>query len=85
MKITVREVEYIALAGLGYETDAIGKILCVQSSTVKKTLGNIYKKLNAINRSNAISIAFVSGLLTEKNLKQTQEKYRLKRLTRRDS
>lgn len=61
--LTNREIEYLALVGLGYKNIEIALILIVSPSTVKKTLENIYDKLKAKDRANAIAIGFMHEIL----------------------
>lgn len=45
--LTPREIEYLALAALGFKNLQIAEILVVTQSTVKKMLESIFSKLNA--------------------------------------
>ena len=51
--LTNRELEYLSLVALGYMNKKIAEKLIVTLSTVKKTLENIFRKLNANDRANA--------------------------------
>ncbi len=62
--LTNREMEYLSMVALGYKNNVIAKNLFVTNSTVKKTLENIYRKLNAKDRANAIAIAFTHKILS---------------------
>lgn len=68
--LTTREVEYISLVALGYKNWMIAKVLFVSNSTVKKTLENISRKLNARDRANAVAIAFIHNLINAETLTQ---------------
>ena len=62
--LTRREIEYLALLALGCENLEIAAKLVVSTSTVKKTLENVFRKLKARNRAHAVSKAFTLGILT---------------------
>ena len=73
--LTAREIEYLSLAALGFKNFEIADLLSVTNSTVKKTLENIFEKLNALNRTNAVAIALVHKIITPKNLSEIALKY----------
>ena len=75
--LTDRELEYLSMVALGYKNNAIAKRLFVTNSTVKKTLENIYKKLNAKDRANAIAIAFSHKILSPELLYNFEETHNL--------
>lgn len=75
--LTNREMEYLSMVALGYKNNAIAKRLFVTNSTVKKTLENIYKKLNAKDRANAIAIAFSHKILSLELLHSFEESHNL--------
>ena len=75
--LTTREIDYLSLVALGYHNDVIAKILFVSTSTVKKTLENIFKKLNAKDRANAVAIAFIHKIITMQSLSEFEGKYNL--------
>ena len=62
--LTPREIEYFALVALGNSNKKIANTLFVSISTVKKTLENVFKKLNANDRANAVARAFILGILS---------------------
>lgn len=66
--LTPREVEYLGLVALGFHNSQIAKILYVSFYTVKKTLEKIFEKLHAIDRANAVAIAFIHKILNTKIL-----------------
>lgn len=78
--LTCREAEYLALVAMGFKNVEIAKIFFVSKNTVKKTLENIFLKLLAKDRANAVAIAFLHGQLNNCILTQTLEKYNLKEI-----
>ena len=76
--LTSREIEYLSLVALGYKNNVIAQTLSVTQSTVKKTLENIFKKLKAKDRTNAVTIAFVHNFLSVQNLYNFIENHNLK-------
>lgn len=75
--LTSREVEYLALVVLGYHNNQIAKILYVSFYTVKKTLEKIFNKLHAIDRANAVAIAFTHKILDIKVITKTMKTYNI--------
>jgi DNA-binding NarL/FixJ family response regulator len=61
--LTERELEVLALAGKGYTNKAIGVQLGISDRTVQGHLANIYSKLNASSRTEAVMRAVAQGLL----------------------
>ena len=61
--LSKRKLEYLSLAALGFRNFQIANILNVSESTVKKTLEEVFKILNAKDRTNAVAICFIHGLL----------------------
>ncbi|MBS6602806.1 MAG: response regulator transcription factor [Brachyspira sp.] len=53
-----REIEVLNLLTYGYENKQISQELYISTHTVKACISGILKKLNAKNRTHAISIAF---------------------------
>lgn len=78
--LTSREAEYLALVAMGFKNIEIAKIFIVSKSTVKKTLENIFIKLLAKDRANAVAIAFLHGILNNYVLAKTLEKYNMKEI-----
>ncbi len=78
--LTERELEYLSLVALGLKNRTAAKYLCVSTSTVKKTLENIFKKLKAKDRSNAVAIAFLHNIITPKFITKISDKYNLNNL-----
>lgn len=73
--LTNREIEYLSLIALGFKNKRVSASLRVCISTVKKTLENIFRKLNAKDRANAVAIAFVHKIITPESLNKIFEKY----------
>ena len=61
--LTVRELEVLALLPTGATANAIGAVLFLTEATIKTHLANIYRKLAAINRAQAVSIAIENKLI----------------------
>lgn len=78
--LTPREIEYLALAALGFKNLQIAEILVVTQSTVKKMLESIFSKLNAKDRTHAVTICFLHELLSGSYLNEIISKYNLKDL-----
>ncbi len=78
--LTIREAEYLVLVAMGFKNSEIARIFIVSKSTVKKTLENIFLKLYAKDRANAVALAFLYGILNDSVIIETLEKYRLEKL-----
>jgi DNA-binding NarL/FixJ family response regulator len=63
-QLTARELEVLALLPTGATASAIGSILFLSEATVKTHLANIYRKLGAANRAQAVSIGIENLLIT---------------------
>jgi DNA-binding NarL/FixJ family response regulator len=61
--VTARELAILKALARGLSNQAIGKELFVAEQTVKFHLTNIYRKLNAANRTEAVRIAYQHGLI----------------------
>ena len=61
--LTGREVEILKALARGLSNQAIGKELYVAEQTVKFHLTNIYRKLNAANRTEAVRLAYRHGII----------------------
>lgn len=61
--LSARELEVLQLLAKGLSYDEIGNMLFVSLSTVKKHTGNIYSKLKAKNRTQAVNIAKAKGVI----------------------
>ena len=63
-QLTARELEVLALLPTGATASAIGSMLFLSEATVKTHLANIYRKLGATNRAQAVSIGIENLLIT---------------------
>ncbi len=79
--LTNRELEYLSMVALGYKNNVIAKCLFVTNSTVKKTLENIYRKLNAKDRANAIAVAFSHKILSAEVIHNHTKYYNFQTIT----
>lgn len=66
--ISQRELEILKLVALGSTSQEIANSLVITSGTVKWHLSNIYSKLDAKNRTQAVARARELGLLADLNL-----------------
>ena len=80
--LTERRLEYLSLIALGLSNTEIGKILCVEENTVKKTLEEICKKLKTEGRTHTRTYTAVSavalGVLTIRKISEVAKKYDIK-------
>jgi len=60
--LTSREAEILSLAANGMQTADIGDRLCVSTETVRTHFKNIYQKIGAHSRTEAVVFAFQEGL-----------------------
>jgi DNA-binding NarL/FixJ family response regulator len=63
LKLTSREETVVNLLSMGYSNEKIAEELFLSKLTVKTHLKNIFKKLQASNRTEAILIAYHLGLI----------------------
>jgi DNA-binding NarL/FixJ family response regulator len=63
--LTAREVEVLSLLPSGATALAIAGVLFLTEATVKTHLAAIYRKLNAANRAQAVSIGIENNLITK--------------------
>jgi DNA-binding NarL/FixJ family response regulator len=63
-QLTPRELEVLTLLPSGATANAIGALLFLTEATVKTHLANIYRKLSANNRAQAVSIAIENKLIS---------------------
>jgi DNA-binding NarL/FixJ family response regulator len=63
--LTAREVEVLSLLPTGATALAIAGVLFLTEATVKTHLAAIYRKLNAANRAQAVSIGIENNLITK--------------------
>ena len=75
--LTNRQIEYLSLVALGLKNREIALILSVSESTVKKILEEVFKRLKAKDRTNAVTIAFIHHFLNVENLIEIINKYRV--------
>ena len=61
--LTARELEVLALLPTGATANAVGAVLFLSEATIKTHLANIYRKLAANNRAQAVSIAIENKLI----------------------
>jgi len=61
--LSLREVEILQCVARGLSNHAIGKELFVAEQTVKFHLTNIYRKLKATNRTEAVRLAYQHGVI----------------------
>jgi DNA-binding NarL/FixJ family response regulator len=61
--LTAREVSILQALARGLSNQAIGKELFVAEQTVKFHLTNIYRKLEATNRTEAVRLAYQRGIV----------------------
>ncbi len=62
--LTERELQILTLTGKGYTNKAIGMQLSISDRTVQNHLANIFQKLNAESRTEAVMRAVSLGLIT---------------------
>jgi two-component system NarL family sensor kinase len=62
--LTEREMEVLQLLGTGKTNKEIGALLFITERTVKFYVSAILGKLNASNRTEAVTIAVQKGLIT---------------------
>jgi DNA-binding NarL/FixJ family response regulator len=63
-QLTPRELEVLTLLPSGATANAIGALLFLTEATVKTHLANIYRKLSAKNRAQAVSTAIENKLIS---------------------
>jgi len=62
--LTPRELEVLSLLTSGATANAIGAVLFLTEATIKTHLANIYRKLGAANRAQAVAIGIENNLIT---------------------
>ena len=62
--LTARELELLELVGEGFSNRAISESLSISTNTVKYHLKNIFQKLGAQNRAEAVAHAIRTGILS---------------------
>lgn len=73
--LTQREIQYLLLAADGCKNLEIVQRLYVSKSTVKKTFENIFHKLKAKTKAQALSIAYVHDIISKEDLENTSYLY----------
>ena len=68
VNLTSREMQILRAAAKGHTTKRIAKDLGLAPSTVETHLANLFKKLSASNRGEAVSSAHKLGLITVSDL-----------------
>jgi DNA-binding NarL/FixJ family response regulator len=63
-RLSEREVEILRLVALGNSNKAVGKILTLGEATVKTHMRSIMSKLDANDRTHAVTIALKRGIIT---------------------
>ena len=63
--LTLKELEVLQLLGSGATAATMGKRLFLTEATIKTHLAAIYRKLNAANRAQALSIAISNKLIND--------------------
>jgi DNA-binding CsgD family transcriptional regulator len=76
--LTSRQLECLALAAFGFRNGEIARILIISESTAKKTLEESFRRLKAINRTNAVTLGFSYGILTPEVLNEMFIRHNLK-------
>jgi DNA-binding NarL/FixJ family response regulator len=64
LALTGRETEILRLMATGLSNTEIAQTLVISLETVKTHVGNIFTKLDAANRTQAVIIAYESGVVT---------------------
>lgn len=64
-ELTGRELEVLTLVGVGLTNTQIGEKLFISENTVKNHVQSIFKKLNVVNRVQAVSRAYGLRLINE--------------------
>jgi two-component system nitrate/nitrite response regulator NarL len=63
VRLTPREIDLLECVSKGFSNKAISQSLSISDNTVKYHLRNILQKLNAQNRTEAVTLAIKMGLL----------------------
>ena len=72
MPITRRELEMLRLAANGNTNETIARHLGITKDTVNGALRSVYRKLGAKDRTNAVAIALVRGLIKPQEIAGVQ-------------
>jgi DNA-binding NarL/FixJ family response regulator len=63
LPITARELEILTLVAKGLSNPEIGQVLSIAEMTVKNHLRKVFQKLDATDRTEAVTVAIRRGLL----------------------
>ncbi|MER7003498.1 response regulator transcription factor [Dactylosporangium sp. NPDC000555] len=63
-RLTARETEILRLIAAGLSNTGIATTLVISLETVKTHVGNVFAKLGAANRTQAVIIAYETGIVT---------------------
>lgn len=66
-KLTPRQQQILSYAVFGLSAKEIARMLNISPETVREHMEEAYRRLGANSRSQAISLAYANGLLTEIN------------------
>jgi len=69
-ELTAREIEVLKLVSQGLTNTQLGEKLFISENTVKNHVQSIFKKLNVVNRVQAVSMAYSMRLIQDNNLDQ---------------
>jgi DNA-binding NarL/FixJ family response regulator len=71
--LTARELDVLLLIARGKSNKQIGFALGIKETTVKTHLRSMFAKLNAFNRTEALSVGFRTGLIDVMSLLPTDD------------
>ena len=63
-KIAQREVEVLSYVAQGHANKQIARVMGIGESTVKTYMRQIFEKLDAVDRANAVAIGMRDGMIT---------------------
>jgi len=63
-KLTPREIEVMTLTAKGKTRGEISRILSLSEETVKDYIARACRKLDAVNKTHAVALAVMLGLIT---------------------
>lgn len=63
IKLTTRELQILRLAGAGYTSRMIARILCINYRTVETHKENAFQKIGAFSLAHALVLAHQLGML----------------------
>lgn len=62
--LSARELEVLRHLGRGLSNQELGRVLCISPETVKSHIKAIFHKLDAVDRAEAVALAYDFGLLS---------------------